>query len=106
VPDLAVPRRRGVGTIGLVDIDVVSPSNLQRQILFGVSNVGEDKVKAAAKRLRDVNPDCNVVEHKTIVNASNVLDLIKDYDVVIDGTDNFPPATRRTAERYHPSLRL
>src|ERR687889_52163 len=80
----------GVGTIGLVDIDVVSPSNLQRQILFGVSSGGEDKVKAAAKRLRDLNPDCNVIEHKVIVNASNVLDLIKDYDIVIDGTDNFP----------------
>ena len=80
----------GVGTIGLVDIDVVSPSNLQRQILFGVSSVGEDKVAAAAKRLKDVNPDCHVIEYKTIVNSSNVLELIKDYDVVIDGTDNFP----------------
>jgi len=80
----------GVGTIGLADVDVVSPSNLQRQVLFGVSSVGEDKVKAAAKRLRDLNPDCNVIEHKTIVNSSNVLDLIRDYDVVIDGTDNFP----------------
>ena len=80
----------GVGTIGLVDVDVVSPSNLQRQILFGVSNVGESKVSAAAKRLRDVNPDCNVIEHNTIVNSSNVMELIKDYDVVIDGTDNFP----------------
>jgi molybdopterin/thiamine biosynthesis adenylyltransferase/rhodanese-related sulfurtransferase len=80
----------GVGTIGLIDIDVVSPSNLQRQILFGTSDVGVDKVTAAAKRLRDVNPDVNVIEHKTIINASNVLDLIKDYDIVIDGTDNFP----------------
>jgi adenylyltransferase/sulfurtransferase len=80
----------GVGTIGLVDIDVVSPSNLQRQVLFGVSSVGIDKVRAAAKRLKDLNPDCNVVEHKMIVDASNVLDLIKDYDIVIDGTDNFP----------------
>jgi sulfur-carrier protein adenylyltransferase/sulfurtransferase len=80
----------GVGTIGLVDIDVVSPSNLQRQVIFGVSSVGIDKVRAAAKRLKDLNPDCNVVEHKTIVDASNVLDLIKDYDIVIDGTDNFP----------------
>src|ERR671913_1431077 len=80
----------GVGTIGLADVDVVSPSNLQRQILFGVSNVGEPKVTAAAKRLRDLNPDCKVVEHKVVVNSSNVLDLIKDYDVVIDGTDNFP----------------
>jgi adenylyltransferase/sulfurtransferase len=80
----------GVGTIGLADVDVVSPSNLQRQILFGVSNVGEDKVKVAAKRLRDLNPDVNVIEHKVVVNSSNVLDLIKDYDVIIDGTDNFP----------------
>src|SRR5260221_13565300 len=80
----------GVGTIGLADVDVVSPSNLQRQVLFGVSNIGEDKVTAAAQRLPDVKPDCNVIEHKTIVNASNVMDLIRDYDIVIDGTDNFP----------------
>ncbi|MGA2584410.1 MAG: molybdopterin-synthase adenylyltransferase MoeB [Tepidisphaeraceae bacterium] len=80
----------GVGTIGLADIDVVSPSNLQRQILFGVSSVGEDKVKAAAKRLKDLNPDVKINEHKVVVNSSNVLDLIKDYDVIIDGTDNFP----------------
>jgi len=80
----------GVGTIGLADIDVVSPSNLQRQVLFGVSDVGVDKVKAAARRLRDLNPDVKVVEHKTVVNSQNVLDLIKDYDIVIDGTDNFP----------------
>src|SRR5688572_32152817 len=78
----------GVGTIGLADVDVVSPSNLQRQVLFGVSSVGEDKVKAAAKRLKDLNPDCKVVEHKTIVDSSNVMELIKDYDIVIDGTDN------------------
>ena len=80
----------GVGTIGLVDVDVVSPSNLQRQILFGISTVGEPKVKAAAKRLRDLNPDIKVIEHKMIVDSSNVMELIKDYDVVIDGTDNFP----------------
>jgi adenylyltransferase/sulfurtransferase len=80
----------GVGTIGLADVDVVSPSNLQRQVLFGVSNIGEEKVTAAARRLRDLNPDCNVVEHKVVVNSHNVLDLIKDYDIVIDGTDNFP----------------
>src|SRR5436853_5518283 len=80
----------GVGPIGRADVDVVRPSNLQRQSLFGVSNVGEDKVKVAAKRLRDLNPDVNVIEHKCVVNSSNVLDLIKDYDVIIDGTDNFP----------------
>src|SRR5437868_8613444 len=74
----------GVGTIGLADVDVVSPSNLQRQVLFGVSNVGEDKVAAAAKRLRDVNPDCKVIEHKIVVDSSNVLDLVAQYDVIID----------------------
>src|SRR5687768_11197579 len=80
----------GVGTIGLADVDVVSPSNLQRQVLFGVSSIGEDKVKAAAKRLKDLNPDVKINEHKVVVNSTNVLDLIKDYDIVIDGTDNFP----------------
>ncbi len=80
----------GVGTIGLADVDVVSPSNLQRQVLFGVSSVGEDKVKAAAKRLKDLNPDCNVIEHKVVVNSDNVLSLIANYDIIIDGTDNFP----------------
>src|SRR6267142_4684201 len=80
----------GVGTIGLADVDIVSPSNLQRQVIFGTSNIGEDKVKAAAKRLKDLNPDVNVIEHKTVVNSSNVMELIKNYDVIVDGTDNFP----------------
>lgn len=80
----------GVGTIGLVDIDVVSPSNLQRQILFDTASVGEPKVKAAGRRLKALNPDVNIVEHETIINASNVLDLVARYDIIIDGTDNFP----------------
>jgi adenylyltransferase/sulfurtransferase len=80
----------GVGTIGLADVDVVSPSNLQRQVLFGTSNVGEDKVRVAARKLKDLNPDVNVIEHKCIVNSANVLDLLREYDAVIDGTDNFP----------------
>src|SRR5437867_1765401 len=61
----------GVGTIGLADVDVVSPSNLQRQVLFGVSNIGEDKVKVAARKLKDLNPDVKTVEHKIIVNSEN-----------------------------------
>ena len=80
----------GVGTIGLADVDVVSPSNLQRQVLFGMSDVGDDKVTAAARRLKDLNPDVNVVAHKDLVSAANVMDLIADYDFVVDGTDNFP----------------
>src|SRR6266513_1676758 len=61
----------GVGTIGMADVDVVSPSNLQRQVLFGMSVVGEDKVTAAEKRLKDLNPDLKLIPHKTIVNSSN-----------------------------------
>src|SRR6476660_666706 len=74
----------GVGTIGLADVDVVSPSNLQRQVLFGVSDVGVDKVKAAARRLKDVNQDIVVHEPKTVVTSGNVMDLIRDYDIIID----------------------
>src|SRR5437762_12334645 len=59
----------GVGTIGLVDIDVVSPSNLQRQILFGKNDIGEPKVEAAARRLKDLNPDLNLIEYRTLVNS-------------------------------------
>ncbi|MBC7784924.1 MAG: molybdopterin-synthase adenylyltransferase MoeB [Burkholderiales bacterium] len=80
----------GVGTIGLVDIDVVSPSNLQRQILFDTNTIGEPKVKAAARRLKALNPDVSVVEHETVINSTNVLDLVARYDIIIDGTDNFP----------------
>src|SRR3954468_23262309 len=80
----------GVGTIGLADVDVVSPSNLQRQVLFGNAVVGEPKVEAAARRLRDLNPDTKLNLYQTIVNSSNVMDLIKDYAVIVDGTDNFP----------------
>lgn len=80
----------GVGTIGLADVDVVSPSNLQRQVLFGISSVGEDKVAVAARKLKDLNPDVRIVQHKTVVNAANVLDLVARYDIIIDGTDNFP----------------
>src|SRR5213080_2439196 len=68
----------GVGTIGLADVAVVSPSNLQRQVLFGVSFIGEDKVAASANHLKDLNPDVNIIQHKCIVNSENVMDLIKD----------------------------
>src|SRR5438046_2854640 len=80
----------GVGTIGLADVDVVSPSNLQRQVLFGTKDIGQPKVQVAGKRLRDLNPDVRVIEHAVIVNSSNVMDLVGEYDVIVDGTDNFP----------------
>jgi len=80
----------GVGTISLADADVVSSSNLQRQVLYGQNTIGADKVNAAARRLKDLNPDLKLLEIKTIVNGTNVLDLARDYDVIVDATDNFP----------------
>ena len=80
----------GVGTIGIVDFDVVDSSNLQRQVLFGEENVGEAKVDAAKKRLSALNPHIKIITYNTHLNSQNALDIIKDYDVVADGTDNFP----------------
>jgi sulfur-carrier protein adenylyltransferase/sulfurtransferase len=80
----------GVGTIGLVDDDVVDDSNLQRQIMYGVSDVGRPKLQAAAERLRDMNPNVNVVLHQTRLMSENALEIFRDYDIVADGTDNFP----------------
>ena len=80
----------GVGTLGIVDMDVVDHSNLQRQILHNVDRVGERKVDSAKKTLTMLNPDVNVVTHDVRFGADNVLEIIDGYDVVVDGTDNFP----------------
>ncbi len=80
----------GVGTIGIVDFDVVDESNLQRQVLFGVENKGMPKVDAAVARLRALNPHVNFRTYNEKFTSKNALDIIKDYDVVADGTDNFP----------------
>ncbi len=80
----------GVGNIGIVDFDTVDDSNLQRQILFTVDDVGRPKVEAAAERLRKQNPHVNIKTYNTALTSQNALDIIKDYDVVADGTDNFP----------------
>jgi molybdopterin/thiamine biosynthesis adenylyltransferase/rhodanese-related sulfurtransferase/molybdopterin converting factor small subunit len=80
----------GVGTLGLVDFDVVDESNLHRQVLFGRSAVGRPKTQAATDRLRDVNPHIKVIPYETRLDSSNALELFKDYDIVVDGTDNFP----------------
>jgi molybdopterin/thiamine biosynthesis adenylyltransferase len=80
----------GVGTLGLVDADQVDVSNLQRQVIHHTADIGRDKVVSAANKLRAINPDVTVHALHMRVEASNVLDLIKDYDFVIDGTDNFP----------------
>ena len=82
----------GVGTIGLVDFDVVDKSNLQRQILHGTSDVGKLKIDSASETLTDMNPDVKVVKHNTRLSSENAMEIIKDYEIVVDGTDNF--ATR------------
>jgi len=80
----------GVGTIGIIDMDVVDDSNLQRQILHNVDRVGERKVDSAKKTLTLLNPDVDVVTYDVRLGADNVLDIIDGYDVIVDGTDNFP----------------
>lgn len=80
----------GVGTIGIIDFDVVDDSNLQRQVLFGIESVGEAKVEAAQERLRSLNPHISIKIYNTYLDTSNAAEIIKDYDVVADGTDNFP----------------
>src|SRR5260221_1431828 len=80
----------GVGTIGIVDFDVVDDSNLQRQVVFGVDEIGKLKVEAAKSRLEALNPYIRIQLHNTHINSQNALDIIRDYDVVADGTDNFP----------------
>ena len=82
----------GVGTLGLVDFDTVDVSNLQRQVLYGTGDVGKSKLDTAAARLADINPHIRIVRHPDALKAANARAIIRDYDVIIDGTDNF--ATR------------
>lgn len=80
----------GVGTLGIVDMDVVDESNLQRQILHNLDRIGDRKVDSAKKTLTLINPDVNVVTHDLRLDAGNVVEILSQYDVVIDGADNFP----------------
>ncbi len=80
----------GIGTLGLVDFDSVDASNLQRQILHGTKDIGRDKLASAQDRLADVNPHVDVVAHPVRLSSDNALEILEPYDVVVDGTDNFP----------------
>ncbi|MBW3605080.1 MAG: molybdopterin-synthase adenylyltransferase MoeB [Actinobacteria bacterium] len=80
----------GVGTLGLVDFDVVDESNLHRQVIHGTSDVGKRKVESARESIADINPFVEVVVHETALRSDNALEIIEPYDLVIDGTDNFP----------------
>jgi len=80
----------GLGTLGIVDADVVDESNLQRQVIHSTEEVGRPKVDSAERRINGLNPDVKVIKHPVRITSENAFDIIKDYDVVIDGTDNFP----------------
>ena len=80
----------GVGKLGLVDFDVVDFTNLQRQVTFGTSDVGKPKSEAARARLSNLNPDIQVEAFETKLTSENALELFKDFDIIVDGTDNFP----------------
>jgi len=82
----------GIGTIGIVDDDVVESSNLQRQVAHTTADIGRSKVESAAEAIRAINPDVNVITYKTRITSANALDIIRDYDLVVDGCDSF--ATR------------
>lgn len=80
----------GVGTIGLVDFDVVDESNLHRQIIHGTKDVGRKKIESAADRLKDINPNTTIEKFETQLTSENALELFREFDVIVDGTDNFP----------------
>ncbi|HQU82143.1 MAG TPA: molybdopterin-synthase adenylyltransferase MoeB [Pyrinomonadaceae bacterium] len=80
----------GIGTLGVVDFDVVDESNLQRQIIHGTKDVGRPKIASAKDRLLDINPNTNIEAFETRLTSENALELFKDFDVIVDGTDNFP----------------
>ncbi len=80
----------GVGTLGLVDFDRVDLSNLQRQLLHRTKDVGRPKLESAQDTINALNPDVKVIKHETVLHSSNVMEIIADYDVVLNGTDNFP----------------
>ena len=80
----------GVGTLGMVDFDVVDLSNLQRQVIHHTHDIGRPKVTSAAETIADMNPDVRVIQHQVALNSSNALDIISGYDIVVDGCDNFP----------------
>jgi molybdopterin/thiamine biosynthesis adenylyltransferase/rhodanese-related sulfurtransferase len=80
----------GIGKIGLVDFDRVDLSNLQRQVLYGTGDIGEKKAEAASARLREANPEIEIVSHECRFTSENAMDIVRSYDLVIDGSDNFP----------------
>src|SRR5213594_1643454 len=80
----------GVGTLGIVDFDVVDYTNLQRQVIHGTKDVGRKKLDSAADSMQDINPFVRIDKHEVAITSENAFDIMRDYDIVVDGTDNFP----------------
>src|ERR1700693_6148455 len=80
----------GVGRIGMVDFDVVDYTNLQRQVIHGTSDVGRKKLDSAADTMKEINPFVRIDKHEVALSSENALDILCDYDIIVDGTDNFP----------------
>jgi len=80
----------GIGRIGIVDFDVVDTSNLQRQVIHGTSWVGKPKIESAKARILEINPHCQIDLYNTHLSSANALEIMAPYDIVVDGTDNFP----------------
>ena len=80
----------GIGRIGIVDFDVVDHTNLHRQVIHGTKDVGRKKLDSAADRMADINPNVEIVKHEVALTSENALEIVRAYDLVIDGTDNFP----------------
>mgnify|MGYP002223846003 CR=1 FL=1 len=80
----------GVGTLGIVDFDLVEASNLQRQIIHGTRDIGRPKIASAKDRIKQINPKVNVEPHETRLTSKNAIEIIREYDIIVDGTDNFP----------------
>src|SRR6516164_5425181 len=80
----------GVGTLGIVDFDVVDFTNLQRQVIHGTSDVGRKKLDSAAGRMLEINPFVAIDKHEVALSSENALEILRDYDIIVDGTDNFP----------------
>ncbi len=88
-PALLYLAAAGVGTLGIIDGDVVDMSNLQRQVIHFTGDVGKPKIESAAEKIAQINPDVNAVTYRDVIRAENAFEIIKDYDFVLDGTDNF-----------------
>ncbi len=91
-PALMYLAAAGVGTLGIVEFDTVDESNLQRQIIHGQSDIGKSKALSAKEKIAEINPFVNVILHETRLDNSNVMEIFSQYDIIVDGTDNF--ATR------------